>query len=319
MASIGVLDSVDQRTQLAGRNRLELLLFRCNKKQRYGINVFKVREVILCPPIQQIPHSSVHVRGVIQVRGKIFPVIDLGKVLSSPLPADTTGLYVIITEFNSSIQGFLVSSVDRILNINWDAILPPPKIANHYLTAVTQVDEELIEIIDVEKVLAEVHPARTGLSDGFHVPALPDQCALPVLVVDDSSTARALITRTLDELGLSSIIARSGREGLDILQKMAAEGQPMTRRVALVISDIEMPEMDGYTLTAEIKKDDRLKGLHVILHSSMSGGFNDALAQKVGAESFLAKFNPDELARVVLEQLPPAPAALPGPAREARR
>ncbi len=316
MASVSVLDSVNQRTQLAGRNRLELLLFRCNKKQRYGINVFKVREVILCPPIQQIPHSHPDVRGVIQVRGKILPVIDLGKVLGSPLPADTAGLYVVITEFSRSIQGFLVSGVDRILNMNWDAILPPPKIANHYLTAVTQFDDELIEIIDVEKVLAEINPIKPGVSDEFSRPELVEQRRLPVLVVDDSSTARSLITRTLDQIGFSSITAKSGKEGLDILQKMAGEGQPMANRLALVISDIEMPEMDGYTLTAEIKKDDRLKGLHVILHSSMSGGFNDALAQKVGADCFLPKFNPDELARVVLEQMPHVTAALPGPLRK---
>lgn len=314
MAGVSVLDSVNQRTQLAGRNRLELLLFRCNKKQRYGINVFKVREVILCPTIQHIPHSHPDVRGVIQVRDKILPVIDLGKVLASPLPADTTGLYVVITEFSNSIQGFLVSSVDRILNANWDAILPPPRIANHYLTAVTNLDDELIEIIDVEKVLAEIHPIKAGLSDNFNRPELSQLSSLPVLVVDDSSTARSLITRTLDQLGLTSLTAKSGKEALDMLQKMAGEGQPMANRLALVISDIEMPEMDGYTLTSEIKRDDRLKDIHVILHSSMSGGFNNALAKKVGAESFLPKFNSDELARVVLEQLPRVKAALPGPA-----
>lgn len=314
MASVNVLDSVNQRTQLAGRNRLELLLFCCNKKQRYGINVFKVREVILCPAIQQIPHSHPDVRGVIQVREKILPVIDLGKILASPLPVDSTGLYVVITEFSNSIQGFLVSSVDRILNVNWDAILPPPRVANHYLTAVTTLDNELIEIIDVEKVLGEINPIKTGLSDSFNRPDLHALTRLPVLVVDDSSTARSLITRTLDQLGLTSVTAKSGKEALNLLQKMAGEGQPMSTRLSLVISDIEMPEMDGYTLTAEIKKDERLKGLHVILHSSMSGGFNNALAQKVGAESFLPKFNSDELARVVLEQLPHVKAALPGPA-----
>lgn len=313
MASVSVLDSVNQRTQLAGRNRLELLLFRCGKKQRYGINVFKVREVILCPSIQLIPHSHPDVRGVIQVRGKIFPVIDLGKVLGSPLPADTTGQYVVITEFSRSIQGFLVSSVDRILNMNWDTILPPPKISNHYLTAVTQFDNELIEIIDVEKVLAEIHHIKPGVSDDFKIVELVDKRLLPILVVDDSSTARSLITRTLDQIGFTSITAKSGKEGLDILQKMAGEGQPMMNRLSLVISDIEMPEMDGYTMTAEIKKDDRLKDLHVILHSSMSGGFNDALAQKVGADRFLPKFNPDELARVVLDQMQSVTPALPGP------
>jgi two-component system chemotaxis response regulator CheV len=309
----GVLESVNQRTQLAGQNRLELLLFRVNRKQRYGINVFKVREVIVCPSIQQIPHSHPKVRGVIQVRNKTFPVIDLGLVLGSPLPADTTGLYVVITEFSRSVQGFLVSGVDRILNMNWDTIMPPPNVASHYLTGVTQFEKELIEIIDVEKVLAEVHNVRTEVSEEVAEAGFVEQQHLPLLVVDDSGTARSMIQRTLEQLGLTCITANSGKEALAVLKKLVEDGTPVYQRISMVLSDIEMPEMDGYTLTAEIRKDERLRDLHIVLHSSMSGGFNEALTKKVGADHFLAKFNPDELATVVMDQMPGSRAALPRP------
>lgn len=311
----GVLESVNQRTQLAGRNRLELLLFRINNKQRYGINVFKVREVIVCPTMQQLPHSHPDVRGVIRVRGKTIPVIDLAKVLGmslSPEP-EQTELFIIITEFNRSVQGFLVCGVDRILNMNWDAIKPPPRVGSNFLTAVTQVDDELVEILDVEKVLATVTGMVTEVSSELAMANSEQRAHLPLLVVDDSSTARSMIQRTLEQIGFSCILANSGREGLTLLQQMADEGTPMIDRISLVISDIEMPEMDGYTLTAEIKKDPRLAGLCVVLHSSMSGGFNDSLAKKVGADLFLPKFHPDELARVVLENLKGVPAALPRP------
>jgi two-component system chemotaxis response regulator CheV len=309
----GLLESVNQRTQLAGQNRLELLLFRINNKQRYGINVFKVREVIVSPPMQQLPHSHPDVRGVIRVRGKTIPVIDLAKVLGLSQPQDTSDMYIIITEFNRSVQGFLVCAVDRILNMNWDAIKPPPRVGNNFLTAVTQVDDELVEIIDVEKVLATVTGMATEVSSDIAMANSELRAHLPLLVVDDSGTARSMIKRTLEQIGFSCMTANSGKEGLGLLQTMAGEGLPMTDRISLVISDIEMPEMDGYTLTAEIKKDPRLAGLRVVLHSSMSGGFNDALARKVGADLFLPKFHPDELARVVLENLRGMPAALPKP------
>ena len=313
---VGVLESVNQRTQLAGRNRLELLLFRINDTQRYGINVFKVREVIVCPPMQQLPqlpHSHPDIRGVIRVREKTIPIIDLASVLGMASAHNPGDMYIIITEFNRTVQGFLVNSVDRILNLNWDSVMPPPRVGSHYLTAVTQVDDELVEILDVEQVLAKVTGVPTDVSSGIVMNNPERQAKLPLLVVDDSVTARSMIKRTLEQIGLSCLTANSGREGLQLLKQMADEGIPVSERICMVISDIEMPEMDGYTFTAEIRKDPRLAVLRVVLHSSMSGVFNEALAKKVGADRFLPKFQPDELARMVLEGLDNAPAMLPNP------
>jgi two-component system chemotaxis response regulator CheV len=302
----GVMEGVNQRTQLVGHNRLELLLFRLGGKQRFGINVFKIQEVMQCPPLTHIPKSHPVIRGVAHIRGKTIAVMDLGLGIGRPLLAIETGCFLIVTEYNRSTQGFLVSGVDRIINVNWESILPPPAGTgpSSYMTAVTHMDDELVEIIDVEKVLSEVSPSAGVVSHEIRDSGIPEQMALQhVLVVDDSSVARNQITNTLSQLGIQSTVARDGREGLNILKGWAADGKPLKERVTMVITDVEMPEMDGYTFTAEIKKDPRLKDLYVLMHTSLSGVFNNAMVEKVGADKFVAKFKPDELAQAVLERV----------------
>ncbi len=302
----GVLDGVNQRTRLAGHNRLELLMFRLGNKQRFGINVFKVQEVIQCPPLTKVPHAHSVVRGVATLRGKTITIIDLAQAIGRPPITDISQAYIIITEYNRAIQGFLVSGVDRIVNMNWEEILPPPKgTGQNYMTAVTRVDDDLVEIIDVEKVLAEIiHINETVTSSiiddnrktiGEHHHR--------VLVADDSSVARNQIKRTLDQIGVETILVKDGREALNMLNTMADSGIPITEQFSMVISDVEMPEMDGYTLTTQIRSDNRLKDLYVILHTSLSGIFNNSLVEKVGANKFIAKFKPDELAGAVIERM----------------
>lgn len=314
----GVMDGVDQRTRLVGHNRLELLLFRLGSQQRFGINVFKIQEVIKCPPLTHVPRSHPVVRGIAHMRGKTITVMDLGQAIGCPPLADYAGCYIIITEYNRSVQGFLVSSVDRIINMKWEAILPPPKGSgnNSYMTAVTHVDNDLVEIIDVEKVLAEVNGTVTEVTDavlrGGSAAAAEQRTHQHILVVDDSSVARKQIVRTLEQLGIECTVACDGRQALELLQGLAKQETPVTERFAMIISDVEMPEMDGYTLTTEIRKDPRLKDLYVMLHTSLSGVFNAAMVQKVGADRFLPKFNADDLAKTViecLEQRAPAQAA----------
>lgn len=300
----GVLDGVDRRTRLAGHNRLELLLFRLNRKQRYGINVFKVQEVIQCPPLTTVPHSHAAVRGVANLRGKTISLIDLRKALGGLPLTDLENCYIIVTEYNRTTQGFLVQSVDRIVNLNWDEILPPPREAgNTYMTAVTRLDDEIIEIIDVEKVLAEVMGGTRQISDEVMAMQRPQEKTRHILVVDDSSVARNQIKQTLDQLGIESTLARNGKEGLDILKAWADDPVPVSERICMVISDVEMPQMDGYTFTTEIRQDPRLADLYIIMHTSLSGVFNNALVEQVGANRFIPKFKPDELATAVLERL----------------
>ncbi|KAA3627617.1 MAG: chemotaxis protein CheV [Proteobacteria bacterium] len=296
-----LLEGVDQRTQIAGHNRLELLLFRLAGKQIYGINVFKVQEVIHCPALTKLPGSDPKVRGIANMRGKTLPVIDLSLSIGGPSLGGEGG-FVIIAEYNRTLQGFLVGSVDKIANKRWEEVLPPPKGTGKgsYMTAVTEVEGQMVAIIDVEKVLSEINKRGDELPEEFAFSA-PVETALPkhILAVDDSMVARRQIMNSLKKIGVDCTIARNGREALDTLRKWADEG-PIQERIAMVISDVEMPEMDGYTLTTEIRKDPRLAGLFVILHTSLSGVFNQALVEKVGANRFLAKFDAEEFANVVL-------------------
>ena len=202
MASL--LESVDLRTQLAGRNRMELLLFRLGDKQLFGINVFKVQEVIQCPPLTKMPNAHRVVRGVANMRGKTISVMDLAMAIGKGGVTDPSTCNIIITEYNRSTQGFLVSSVDRIINMNWENILPPPRGAGRasYMTAVTRIDDELIEIIDVEQVMADVVGTVNDVSGDVLDSASDEERKLnkTILVVDDSSVARNQVKRTLDQL-----------------------------------------------------------------------------------------------------------------------
>jgi len=301
----GVLDSVNKRTQLVGQNRLELLMFRLNGGQLYGINVFKVKEVLPCPALSVLPHSSPVVRGVAYIRGRTISVIDLSIATGGRPLADVSAGFIIITEYNNSVQGFLVRGVERIVNLNWETVHSPPKGSGreHYLTAVTEVDNRLVEILDVERILSEVSPAGRTLSESLVNAGKRAETVDTVLIVDDSSVARTQIKRCCEAIGLQTVVLNDGKQALNHLKEMLEQGQDPLEKYMLLISDIEMPEMDGYTLTASVKADPRMAPLHIMLHTSLSGVFNQAMVEKVGANDFLAKFNPDELAQRVLQQV----------------
>ncbi|MES9826057.1 MAG: chemotaxis protein CheV [Candidatus Thiodiazotropha endolucinida] len=299
----GVLDSVDQRTKLAGQNRLELLLFHLQGRQMFGINVFKVKEVVQCPKLTELPGSNPVIRGVASLRGNNIPVMDLSNAIGGPRMDEVTDYFIIITEYNRRQLAFLVASVERIVNTHWEDILPPPKGLGRssYMTAVTNIDEELVEIIDVEKILSEV----LGIDEELKQPVEEtgaDLSKLKILVVDDSMVARNQIKKVLNEMGIEVVQAKDGSEALSLLQEWSEEGD-LNDWLAMVISDIEMPKMDGYSLVTAIRENPKLSDLYVILHSSLSGVFNETMVRKVGADHFLAKFMPDELVGRVTERL----------------
>lgn len=302
----GVMDSVNQRTQLVGQNRLELLLFRLNSQQLYGINVFKVKEVLQCPPLNAIPGRNHVVRGVAHIRGGTIPIMDLNLAIGRKALTEIESCFVIITEYNRTAQGFLVRSVERIVNMNWGDIHPPPKGAGreHYLTAVTQVEGQLVEIIDVEKILAEVSPMKEDVSVGIVEDGIAERVVQKhVLIVDDSTIARKQIQRVVEGMGIQTTTKKDGAEALGYLKDLLAAGKNPYTELVMIICDIEMPEMDGYTFTAEVRNNSALKDLHIVLHTSLSGVFNEAMVRKVGADDFLAKFNPDELAKRVNDRV----------------
>lgn len=301
----GILEGVDQRTNLVGENRLELLLFSLGGRQRFGINVFKVQEVIMCPPLTKISNSHPMVVGMTNIRGKTISVMDLAMAIGKRPIVRSDSNYLIITEYNRQVQGFLTSGVDRIVNMNWSEIKAPPEGlgSNNYMTAVTSVENELVEIIDVEKILAELLGVDLSAIDNEVEVKSKEDRVIRVMVVDDSSVARNQIKRTLDKLGMECIIGKNGLDGLNILKGFIKDGSNITEHIDVLISDVEMPEMDGYTLTTELRSMESMKNLPILLHTSLSGVFNQSMVAKVGADKFVAKFNAADLANEVKDIL----------------
>lgn len=303
-----LLDSIDQRTRLVGENRLELLMFRLGGRQLFAINVFKVQEVVKIPVLRQVPHSHPHIRGVAHLRGQTVPVIDLRAAIGMSELKDLENANLIVAEYNRSVQAFLIGTVDRIVNLNWELILPPPKGAgrSHFLTAITKIDDQLVEILDVERVLADIIPYNTSVSDKVLDTELATEARkrkLKILLAEDSPTAVTQVKETLSNIGIEVLSVQDGLQALNMLQQWIAEGRKVTDEILMLVTDAEMPEMDGYRLTAEIRKNPAMADLYVVLHTSLSGSFNKAMVEKVGCNDFLSKFQPDELAAVVQKRL----------------
>lgn len=306
-----LMSSVNQRTQLVGENRLELLMFKLGSRHTFALNVFKVREVITVPRLNQMPGSHYHIKGVTNYRGDSIPIIDLRTSIKLSNNAEHyEPQNVIITEYNRSVQGFLIGQIMNIVNTSWSDIQPPPSSVgkNSYLTAITQVDndgvKELVEIIDVEKVLAEIVHYDTSISDDVLDSDVKDSLVgQKILIVDDSSTARWQIRETLTPLGIEIIQQNNGLKALNLLKSWADEGKTVTDEILMMFTDAEMPEMDGYRLTAEVRADARMSDLFIALNTSLSGSFNDAMVAKVGCNRFISKFQPDLLVEVVQQRM----------------
>ena len=304
----GILDSVNLRTQLVGQNRLELLLFNLETEQQYGINVFKVREVLQCPKLTEIPRLTSAIKGMAHIRGETIPVLDLSEAIGRPaLSRDEPGdAFLIVAEYNKRTLAFLVRKVDRIINTNWDQIAAPPAEigVENYLTAIFEYEDALIEILDVEQILADLYPMSTEVSAELATSDIREKAkSYQVLIVDDSSVARNQMQRSLENLGVKVTQCNNGMEAWKLLDGLAASGIDINEHFLMMISDIEMPEVDGYTLTAMVREDERMDNMHIVLHTSLSGGFNVSMVKKVGANGFLAKFNPNDLASAVIDRI----------------
>lgn len=290
-----LMNMIDERTRLAGSNRMELLLFALNDAETYGINVFKVREVCEVMPITVAPRMPSGVKGLISLRGSIMPVIDLGEFLGI---GRGTPSKMIITEFCDHAQAFLVRDVDRIVRVDWDHVRAPQPMLSSVSSKIVAVTEleggRLVSIIDVEQILAEV----MGEPVVPHIDRVEEPSS-GVFFADDSAIARKKIVEVLDGLGLKHQQASNGREAWEKLQSLAGKGEDFRRQVGLILVDAEMPEMDGYVLTRHIKGDQRFTGIPVVMHSSLSSTANKKLGEQVGVDAYVAKFRPETLASTI--------------------
>ncbi|MEI7968183.1 MAG: chemotaxis protein [Betaproteobacteria bacterium] len=309
-----LLKTIDARTKLAGTNKLEILLFslgtdgRTGRRETYGINVFKVREVMRSPEITRAPDMPSAVEGMVSLRGVLVPVIDLAKY--SSIPVESPPNIMVVTEYNGRTQGFLVEAVDTILRLDWAAMRVPPEMLVSNLgglvTAVTELpDGRLVMMLDVEKILAET--ARQDDDHLFQTITSIDQTTKVVLFADDSPVARKQIQRTLDAMGVRYISAVNGGQAWQELERLCsvsvAARRPLTDFVNVILTDVEMPEMDGYMLTKQIKSDARTMKLPVIMHSSLSGMQNQQLGKSVGVDDYVSKFEPQKLADTITRLL----------------
>ena len=223
----GILDSVNLRTQLVGQNRLELLLFNLESNQQYGINVFKVREVLQCPALTEIPRQTSAIKGMAHIRGETIPVLDLSEAIGRQA-LDRDGeedSFLIVAEYNKRTLAFLVRKVDRIINTNWDQInAPPAEIGvENYLTAIFEYENTIIEILDVEQILADLYPMSTEVSAEIATSDVRARAkAHNVLIVDDSSVARNQMQKSLENLGVSVTQCNNGMEAWQLLDGLAS-------------------------------------------------------------------------------------------------
>ncbi|CAB1370557.1 chemotaxis protein [Denitratisoma oestradiolicum] len=309
-----LLKNIDARTRLAGTNKLEILLFslgmdhRSGRCETFGINVFKVREVMRTPAITAAPDMPSSVKGMVSLRGALVPVVDLAEYIG--MQPETPRDIMIVTEYNGHTQGFLVETVDTILRLDWSQMRVPPEMLTANLgglvTAVTELaDGRLVMMLDVERVLSET----AKYDDAFLFQNIESlgRNDLTVLFADDSSVARGQIERTLDAMGIKHIGAINGHAAWAELQKIAAHakinGKPVKDYIQLILTDVEMPEMDGYILTKTIKSDPQFAGIPVIMHSSLSSMSNQQLGRSVGVDEYVPKFEPLRLAETLTRLL----------------
>ncbi len=299
---------MNSHSQTTASNRLEILLFRLDGRQLFGINVLKVKEIISPPRLSQLPRSNHTVLGIAELRGQTLPVMDLSLAIGRKgVSRDNVERKVIIAGFNRTTQGFMVSGIDRIILSDWKDVLPPPNgLAGGYITGIIRgSDNSLVQIIDVEKVLGQIAPTNLEITTEQAVSAEIQHfmASRNVLVVDDSSVARHQTIRTLDALGIPYLQAKDGREALDMIGECSEGCTTAIDSIPLVISDIEMPEMDGYQLTRELRADNRYRDIYILLHTSLDGQVNSELAQAAGANKTLTKFIPDLLASEIIKGL----------------
>lgn len=305
-----LLKNIDARTRLAGTNKLEILLFslgtnmRTGREETFGINVFKVREVMRTPQITAAPDMPTAVKGMVSLRGILVPVVDLADFVN--MQTENPREIMIVTEYNGHTQGFLVQSVDTILRLDWSKMRVPPEMlmANMggLVTAVTELqDGRLVMMLDVERILSETAKYDDDMIFTQIRPLGKE--GLTVLYADDSSVARGQIERTLGALGIRGIPSINGRQAWDELLKIAnyadAAGRKVSDMVQLILTDVEMPEMDGYILTKNIKSDTRFAGIPILMHSSLSSMSNQQLGKSVGVDEYVPKFEAQRLAETL--------------------
>lgn len=304
---------IDERTNLAGNSMFELLLFRLgesqgsDRRELFGINVFKVREILVMPEITVMVNAPPSVMGVANIRGQMITVVNLPKIVGCN-PTKGLGI-LLVTEFARTTQAFAVEEVNEIVRLEWKQVLSAEGTGGGLVTSIARLDgnaenTRLAQVLDVEQILRDVFPQEHQAAQNAEVSS---KVVLPpgtvILAADDSAVARMMIEQGLKSMNVPYIMTKTGKEAWEKLQALSnqavAEGKTVNDKVALVLTDLEMPEMDGFTLTRNIKQDSRFNAIPVVIHSSLTGTTNEDHVKKVGADGYVAKFVAEELAATI--------------------
>jgi two-component system chemotaxis response regulator CheV len=289
----GLLDHIDARTNLAGTNKMEILLFNLGTEEKFGINVFKVKEVSQAGKITRTPNMPQGVDGIVSLRGHVMPVLNLAKFMA--IREEQPHQTMMVAEYNNHILGFLVKDVDRIIRVDWDKVRPTEGMLSDkdaLITAITNLDDgSLVSILDVEQILSNAF-GEAIVGNVERIESAHDLC---VFFADDSMVARRKIVEVLDRMGVKHIQSNNGQEAWDRLRTMAdaaqSSGQNLHDQIQVILTDAEMPAMDGYVLTQYVKNDRRFEGIPVVMHSSLSSDANRAMGKRVGVDYYVPKFD----------------------------
>jgi len=311
------LNEIDERTNLTANNKFELLLFRLGEsattdhRELFGINVFKIREILVMPTITAIANAPENVMGVANIRGEIITVINLPSVVGCK-PKNGVPI-LLVTEYSRSTQAFAVEEVNEIARLDWSQVIAAEGKGGNLVTSIARLDGDkedsrLAQVLDVEQILRDVMPSNIeDLIPEKVGPKVKIPAGTIILAADDSPLARSMMETGLKSLGLPYEMVNTGLEAWNRIQsisdKAIAEGKSVKDKVALVLTDLEMPEMDGFTLTRNIKNDERFKSIPVIIHSSLTGAANEDHVKSVGADGYVAKFVAEELAATIRDVL----------------
>jgi two-component system chemotaxis response regulator CheV len=297
-----------------GSNEMELVDFRIYKKVEdsiyegiYGVNVAKVREIIQIPKLTELPGAPEYIEGIFDLRGVVIPVVNLAKWMRIEVPDDKRNDRVIIAEFNGILVGFIVNEAKRIRRISWNDIEPASFSTGHgaldksKITGVTRIEnDDVLLILDFESIVEELGLYTPDVNPDMEI----EKFSGKALILDDSQTARKIIKESLELMGLHVIEASDGEAGLRKLEELySAYGDNLRNELKIIISDVEMPKMDGFHFAASVKDDVRFASIPIVFNSSISDHFSDMRGESVGGDGYLVKFDANsfypEIAKVL--------------------
>ncbi|MBN7121397.1 chemotaxis protein [Erwinia billingiae] len=314
---------IDERANLALSNKFELLVFRLGsdlneeKSELFGINVFKLREIVPMTTITKAAGMRSPLLGMANIRGQFIPVIDLPAVVGC---TPTTGLnLILVTEYARSTQAFAVESVEDIVRLDWSQVhAAEAGVSSRNITSIACLNTDkdnnttMALVLDVEQILHDVIPSVREVKEGdIKLKEFDIRPGSVAIVAEDSKVARQMLEQGLKAMGIPAEMHNTGLEAWNrirsIQQQAKEEGIPIRDKISMVLTDLEMPEMDGFTLTRNIKTDINLRDIPVVIHSSLSGSANEDHVRKVGANGYVAKFEINQLSAVIHKVLEEAP------------